>query len=411
VTYSRLALKAQAGAGWGVALLGFAIPVSTALDSILTVFVLAAWLIAVPALFRDRRLSQSYARPAPLVLVALALFIALAIACLWSPVSWRGAWSSLSKYLDLLLIPVFAWAAAALAVRKRALTFFIAAIVLNLALSYGSAFQLWESLPGVYSKPHSPIGFRLSVTHNLLVSLAAFLFLLLARELRTTRPRAALLALALALACILNVLLVVIGRTGYVVVAALVLYFSTTVAGGRRSVLVAAMLMTTLFASAYFVSYHFATRAQDVASDLAQWKPGAGDETSVGQRLGYYRTTLEVIRDHPLTGVGTGGFAQAYAQKVRGTPARATENAHNDYLMIAAQAGILALGLLVALYAVAWREARRLATRFERDLLRGLVLTLAIAGVFNSALMDHVEGLFFAWGAGLLCAGRREATS
>jgi hypothetical protein len=35
------------------------------------------------------------------------------------------------------------------------------------------------------------------------------------------------------------------------------------------------------------------------------------------------------------------------------------------------------------------------------------VLAIAIAGVFNSALMDHVEGLLFAWAVGVLYASRR----
>ena len=68
-----------------------------------------------------------------------------------------------------------------------------------------------------------------------------------------------------------------------------------------------------------------------------------------------------------------------------------------------------ALLLLLALYVLLWREAPRLATRLERDALRGLVLTIAIAGLFNSALMDHVEGLLFAWGAGVALASRRPA--
>jgi O-antigen ligase len=406
VTYSAIAQQARAGAGWCTALLGFAIPVSTALDSILTAAVLLACVIAAPLYLREWRIHYVQIKTP---LVALVLFALLALACLWSAVPARASWSSLSKYIDLLLIPVFAWAAAAAIFRKRALVFFIAAIVLNLALSYGSAFHLWDSLPGVYSKPHYPIGFRLSVTHNLLISMAALLFLLLARALRTERPRVALAMLALALACMLNVLLVVIGRTGYLVLAALLIYFSTTLVGGRRNVLVAFLFMSVLFASAYFASSHFPARIQDVAADLAQWEAGSDDETSVGQRLGYYLTSAEIVREHPLTGVGTGGFAPAYASQVAGTTARVTENPHNDYLMIAVQAGLPAAFLLIALYAVAWREARRLGTPFERDLLRGLVLTLAIAGMFNSALMDHVEGVFFAWGAGVLLAGLREA--
>jgi O-antigen ligase len=251
------------------------------------------------------------------------------------------------------------------------------------------------------------VGFRLSITHNILVSLGAFMFLLLARE--TPRPRMRVACMAMAAICAHNVLFIVIGRTGYVVLAVLLTYFILNAIVDRRHVLMAFLALTALFASAYVGSDHFSARMQDIVSDLTQWRPEAGDKTSVGQRIGYYRTTLQIIAEHPITGVGSGGFARAYAEKVKGTDAQATVNPHNDYLMLAAQAGLPALLLLLALYVLLWREAPRLATRLERDALRGLVLTIAIAGLFNSALMDHVEGLLFAWGAAVALASRRPA--
>ena len=38
-------------------------------------------------------------------------------------------------------------------------------------------------------------------------------------------------------------------------------------------------------------------------------------------------------------------------------------------------------------------------------LARGLLITIAVGCLLNSLLMDHVEGLFFAWATGLLFAG------
>jgi len=398
VTYREVALTARACAGWCVVLLGFSIPLSTALDGVLVGLTVSAWLIALPLDPRGSLAVWVRTRPA---LVALLLFCMLLAACAWSPVPWKAAWSAASKYIDLLLIPVFIWAAASIQVRRRALYCFLAGVTLNLFVSYGSAFGLWESIPGRHTLPSYPVGFRLSVTHNLLVSLGAYMFLLLAREARSPGLRAA--CVAMAAICAHNVLFIVIGRTGYVVLAVLLTYFIFNAIPGRRRVLLAFLAMTALFASAYFGSDPFSNRMQDIASDLTQWRPGAGDETSVGQRIGYYRNTLEIIGEHPL-GVGTGGFPQAYAEKVRGTSAPPTVNPHNDYLMLTAQAGVQALLLLIALYVVLWREAPRLATRLERDALRGLVATMAIAGFFNSALMDHVEGLLFAWGLALLYA-------
>jgi uncharacterized membrane protein YccC len=38
-------------------------------------------------------------------------------------------------------------------------------------------------------------------------------------------------------------------------------------------------------------------------------------------------------------------------------------------------------------------------------LARGVVLTVAVGSLFNSLLIDHTEGLFFAWASGLFYAG------
>ncbi|HYH41260.1 MAG TPA: lipopolysaccharide kinase InaA family protein, partial [Burkholderiales bacterium] len=162
--------------------------------------------------------------------------------------------------------------------------------------------------------------------------------------------------------------------------------------------------IVALFASAYLGSQSFLTRVQDIASDLRTWQRGAHDETSVGVRIGYYLTSLEIIADHPLTGTGVGGFAPAYAEKIRGTAAPATVNPHNDYLMFAVQAGLPAAALVLAFYLFLWRDARKLGSRLERDLMRGFVITFALGGLFNSLLMDHVEGLLLAWATGLLFA-------
>jgi O-antigen ligase len=406
VTYREVAASARMSAGGCAALLGFAIPISTALDNVLLALVVLAWLVAAPACLSDTLRSYVRLRPA---LLALGVFAALLVSAAYSPLPWKDAASAASKYLELALIPVFVWAAATPRVRKWALLGFLAAIVLNLLVSYGSAFGAWESLPGLRTFPHYPIGFRLSVTHNFFVALAAFVLLLLARELRQSQPRSAMLALGLALVCIHNVLFIVIGRTGQIVLAVLLVYFALTVTRSRRGVGIAMLMLTALLASAYVGSNAFSARVQDVVSDLLHWQPGASDETSVGQRIGYYRTTASIVSEHPLTGVGAGGFEAAYAAKVRGTHAPATSNPHNDYLMIAAQAGLAALALLIALFVMLWRDAVRLASTLERDLLRGIALAFAIGGLFNSFLLDHAEGLLFAWSTGMVYGGIRAA--
>jgi O-antigen ligase len=394
VTYPDIAAGARRAAAWCMAGLGLAIPVSTAADTlVLGVIVIAAMLNAREAIGGMRRNVVS----APPMAAALVLFGWLLIACAYSTAPPKEAFQALDKYVDLMLIALLAWTVSDADVRRRALVCYAIAIVANLYVAYSAA----AGLPGL-RRPHYPIGFKASVTHNLMVSLGAFLFLLWAREAADRRWRIAYLALATL--CAHNILFVVIGRTGYLVLGLLLIYFVMTSVRGWRGPLAAVLLVTALATATYFTSESFRIRVDEIATDFEQWKPGAHDATSVGQRIEYYRTTLDIIADHPWLGVGTGGFARAFAEKIRGTPAMATINPHNDYLLIGAQAGVPGMLFLLLLYGVTWRFAGTLGSRFDRDLLRGVVITMAVGGLFNSLLMDHTEGFLFAWFIALLCS-------
>ena len=81
-----------------------------------------------------------------------------------------------------------------------------------------------------------------------------------------------------------------------------------------------------------------------------------------------------------------------------------TVNPHNEYLLIATQIGLVGLACLLYLFFLQWRLAAQFAPHY-RDLARGLVLMMVIGCMFNSLLLDHTEGLWFAWASGLLFAG------
>jgi O-antigen ligase len=127
------------------------------------------------------------------------------------------------------------------------------------------------------------------------------------------------------------------------------------------------------------------------------------NETSSSIRLNYYRTTAAIVRDHPVLGVGTGGFVSAYRDQIKGTDLPESNNPHSQYLLTAAQLGAVGLVALLALFVIMWRQAGALDPA-ARLAARAIVLTMAVGCLFNSFLIDHVEGLLFAWMAGLLFA-------
>jgi O-antigen ligase len=119
--------------------------------------------------------------------------------------------------------------------------------------------------------------------------------------------------------------------------------------------------------------------------------------TALRTRIGLWRRTLSMVRDHPLFGVGPGNWPVEFPLYAEPDAARegvlsatlAPRQAHNDTLERAAETGVpglLALGLLGAGVAVAARRRLRTNDDDVRDMTAGAtgglvaLVTLSIAG-------------------------------
>jgi O-antigen ligase len=397
---SPISPKINAAGRYAAVALGASIPISTALDALLFVLVLVAW--AAGGAMREK-LAALRANPAALASLALLGLLLAGVA--WGPGGAREGWHYVGKYKDLLLVGVLGGLFFAAREQRLALAAFLGAMALTLVLSYG----LWLGLVPI-EDPHlrprdNPTVFKLHITHGIFMSLAAFLAGM--QALRESRIRWRLVYGAAALLAAFNVLFMIQGRTGHVVFAVLLLYFCA--AHWRwRGVLGAVLAGSLALAAAYLVHAPLFGRSATAALEWRQWSAGRGDETSTGLRMNYYKTTTAIIRDAPLLGVGTGGFVSAYREKVRGTSLPESNNPHNQYLLIAAQLGLVGLAALIALFGLMWWQAGRLEPA-AAIAARGLVLTVAVGSLLNSLLIDHAEGLLFAWMAGVLFAPARSA--
>lgn len=391
---------AEATARWAAVGLGFAIPVSAALDGVLAAVMLVAWLLA--ARYRER---LAAVRAHPVALLATGLFALYLAGSAYSGGSSEDVLDALGKAARLLFIPLLITLLQDPAVRRRAWWGFMAAMLLTLGLSY----LLWLGLlpgPGlIKGDAANPVIFKLHITQNLFMAFTAFACAVQARHAPTPLRRGVWAALALLAAA--NVLFLVQGRTGHLVLLVLLVYLLA--AWFRwRGLAIALAAMGVVAGAAYLApATALHQRAVLAYQQFSDWEPeaAASDESSIGLRLEFYHNTLQMVRRHPLLGAGTGGFEQAYAQQVRDSGRIATRNPHNEYLMVAVQLGLTGLALLLALFAVQWRLAARLPAVRERTLARGLVLAVMAASAVSSTLMDHAEGWFYVWMSGLLFAG------
>jgi len=396
-TIATVTKHADRAARWSAIALGFSIPISVALDGVLSVVVLAGWL----ASGNYRQKLDTIARN-PVAIAALLLYAMLLIGSLYGQRDPGDTSNYLGKYVDLLLIPIFVFCFRDGIDRRRAIYAFTASLVLTLALSFVVRTGWLPDLSFIKGDAANPSVFKKSLTHGILMSFGAFLFLNLA--LRRSVAHWRWIWVGLAVLAGVNVLLMVQGRTGYVILGALALYGGYCWKGwrGLGTALATAAALGVVLAA---IPNPARDRVVLMIEEAQAWQPGQPSTTSTGYRLAFYRNSIAIMAKHPLFGVGTGGYPKAYANQTRGTALEPSVNPHNEYLLVAVQTGLIGLALLLHLFWQHWRLAPRLATPIETHLARGLLLTIAVGCLFNSLLLDHTEGLLFAWMTGLLYGG------
>lgn len=388
---------ADQAARWSVIALGFSIPISVALDNILLALILAGWLAG--GMYHSKWLITIKNNVS---LAALALFGLLLIGTLYGPSAAGDAAHYLGKYSDLLFIPIFLFLFRDAATRRSALHALAASLALVLALSYLIKAGVVPNNPLMVTDSDYPVVFKLHLTHNILMAFASYLFAWLALTAASSKVKwgwAILAALA-----VFNLTMMVHGATGYMIFLGLALLLGFE-RNRWRGLGTAVAMIIALGAVLAVVPGPFKERIKLIVQETQGWKPDRPAQNSAEFRLEFYRNTLGIIAEHPIIGVGTGGFPQAYADKVRGTGKTDTRNPHNEFLHITAQIGVAGLAALLWLFWLQWQLAPRLASPLESQLARGLVLTMVVGCMFNSLLLDHTEGLLYAWLTGLLFAG------
>ena len=389
-------------------LLGFTVPISVALDNLLLAVLLLGALFNARAVWR-------IAAQHPVARAAWLLFAALLLAMFYGATPLREAVGILGKYADLAFIPLLMLMLSNEAIRRRAQYAFLAAMGLILLLSYlvGLGLLPVQHWMSIFATADNPVIFHSHITQNNMMAFAVFLALL---NLRDAAQRRAQMAWGLfALLGAINILFMVQGRTGYVILLVLLGWLVWIIParymrlrGKRwdwRKALVAELVLLALIVATYSVSPRLQDRIGLVVSESRIWQTRQAKETSTGQRLLYYENTLQIVQQHPVFGVGTGGFPASFARQVQDKDVPATHNPHNEYLMITAQTGVIGLAFLLYLFYTQWRTAPLLNTPFEQDAARGLVLAYIVNCAFNSALLDHSDGLFFAFMTSVLFAG------
>lgn len=374
------------GIPWLLVLLAFVLPLSTSLVSVITIFLLACWLL-------EGRFHEKWSEMAanPLCLAVFLYVGVLVLGLAWSENVGEGV-AVIRKHWKIMVFPVLL-TAVRWDWRRRTVGAFIAGVTVVMILNLLDRVQVFNML-GLETFSQT----TLLTNHIIYTPMLAFAAYLVAhtilwdKEFKYGRLRLAVLGVLMT--CTIFLTIGRMGQVAFFVLLALLIwqYFHQN---RWRAVLLSIVAFVLLFTSAYTFSPKFQSRINEVRYSLATLSENP--ETSVGLRLTWWQNAWIVVRQSPWFGVGTGDFTTAYAAVHQArTPQISihTGNPHNQYLYTAVRLGALGVISLLAMFSMQlfwgnWSDDgwQKIRTAFPLFFLT-IMLT-------DSYLVSHGSGFLF----------------
>ena len=375
----RLQMHAHKYESFIIALLVVAIYFSTALAIILSALIGSIWLLSTRFIELPRILNRN-----PVAASAMLLFFWFILGASYTSATSGDAFSMVMKYRELLFIPVFISILTTEHYRDWAWKAFFIASLLTLLISYLMYFGfIGLSIQGDPS-------FKNRISHSIFISFFAFFCAHKAHQNSSFQK----LYIVLVVISIHNLFFVVPGRTGQLIAIALSGLFAMQRLGNKQRLLAAFIVI--LFLTGYFNFSDKSNRMNEaITSSQAYLNSVPGQtESSMGLRYTFWKNSLKLIAEKPLMGHGTGSYRKEYRRITRNDRVE-SKNPHNEFFMIGVQLGLLGLTIYVGFLISQYYYAKKLQNE-NKWLAQGLLLSLIITSMFNSPLMDHNEGHWFA---------------
>lgn len=369
--------------GQGAAIgLAFAVPVSTAITSILVAIILLSWILG-PNQAEKRWILVHH----PLVVWLYPIIFLAILGMTYSMGDNDTIRRSVIDSLRLGVIPILIYYYQPKALSKMALWAFAAAMVLTLVLAF---LKVYANFP-IGLKYTTGAVFKSHIKTSYFMAIAAFF---LAFQIKYVAKQYRFVLIGVVALMVYYLLFMSVGRIGYLTLMLCLLMLAWQWYR-LKGMLWASLIAVLMFGGAYMTSSVFSDRVNMLAQDLDFYHEGGRLlESSLGSRIQFADSSTSLIIEKPFFGWGTGSYALAYAKLFEGKSTLLTDNPHNEYLRISVELGLLGLGMLLLLFYKQWRLSSQLPLDV-RGFCKGVLLTFMLGCTLNSWLKDFSEGYFY----------------
>ena len=385
----------------------FSIVLPTAVPNIFLGFFLVFWILAGNYKFKIDLVINN-----PVAVLCIVIFLLFLLGLIYTSATTEDSLKLLKKYSKFLYVPLLLSAFTTPQWRRYGYISFLSGVTLMLLMSYMTL--LGWSPDSIYSGAYSaarqvdPIVFRSRIAHSTLVAFAAFLFLIHA----INNKRFRIVFVALAVLASFNVLGMMTSRTGQVVWLALMILLIYQRFSWKYLV-VGIILVPILTVGTIFSFEKTRVRMYELVDDYELIVQNQYS-SALGLRYIWAHTGLEIIKNNLLVGTGTGSYKEEFIKiiETRNIPnknAYTTMNPHNEYISIGVQLGILGLIAYLLLLIKQWMLSKYLPNSMGK-IAQGMIITIAVGGLFNSVIYAHTQGIFFVLFSALLFASYSKQT-
>lgn len=204
---------------------------------------------------------------------------------------------------------------------------------------------------------------------------------------------------------IFYIILFTTGRSGYlamlIVLAFMLMKFIASHTSRKKIMSLVLLVSGVLLAMILLMkSETSSNRIKQAIIEFQQSEKNANENvvTSIGQRVIFWKNTLQMVPEYFLVGAGTGSFKAAYAKQVSdksGLEGAVTQDPHNQYLKILIEQGILGLVVFIS---ILFRSLFQKKFKEEHYMLGASVICIwMVTSSFNAHFSTFMEGTFI-WG-------------
>ena len=377
-------------------LLALSLPWSTSLVGIFGVVIVLAMM---PFLDGEAFL-RSLRRP--ISALPIAFFLLALVGSLWSDAPWGARLYAVGPTAKLLVLPFLLYHFERSQRGQWVFVAFLVSCTLLMVMSWIVAFE-----PGLALKSSGDGVSRGIFVKNYIDQSQEFALCAVALAypivmlLRAKRIWPALLLATLGLSFVLNMAFVIVSRTALVTMPIMAVVFGLLHLRLRTNLAILATAIVVA-AAAWLASPQLQWTVQTFTRDYQLYKQ-SGIPTSIGERLEYWRKSLQFFADAPIAGHGTGSTRGLFEKAATGPAGLAASsvigNPHNQTLNVAVQWGIIGVAVLYAMW------TSHLLLFRGKDLANWIGLLVVVQNIFTSLFNSHIfdfhEGWMYVLGVGV----------